>query len=115
MTYNISLIAITPLPMKDFVETLGIMLGHHGNEFTVPVTTPEDSPVPTHMALHAWITPDYAKHWTGEAYPEGADPEAVDWVRSELIISMQESVEPVVHYHEVLQANGLQEIEAIEP
>lgn len=106
--YNISLIAITPLPMKDLVETLGIMLGHHGNEFTVPLTS--DGVNETHRALEAWVTPSYAKYWTGEAYPEGADPEAVDWVRSELIISLQEGVTPLDHYGAVLTANALQPV-----
>jgi hypothetical protein len=106
--YTASLVAITPLPMKDLVETLGIMLGHHGNEFTVPLTSGTEE---THKALHAWVTPEYSKYWTGEAYPEGADPTAVDWVRSELIISLREAAVPLDHFNDVLAANSLQRLE----
>lgn len=108
MTYSISLVAITPLPMKDLVETLGVMLGHHGNEFTVPLTS--DGITETHKALHAWVTPEYSKYWTGEAYPaiEGFTHQQIDAVRSQLIISLQEGVEPLAHFHEVLQTHSLQ-------
>jgi hypothetical protein len=104
--YTVSLVAITPLPMKDFAETMGLMLGHSGQEFAIPLTS--DGTTETHKALHAWVTPEYSKYWTGEAYPEGADPAAVDWVRSELIISLQEGATPIDHFNEVLTANSLE-------
>ena len=106
MTYTVSLVAITPLPMKDFAETMGLMLGHSGQEFSVPLTS--DGTNETHRALHAWVTPEYSQLWTGEAYPEGADEAAVDWVRSGLIISLREGTVPLDHFNDVLQASDLE-------
>ncbi len=108
MSNTVSLIAITPLPMKDIAETMGLMLGHSGQEFAIPLTTGTEE---THRALHAWVSPEYSKIWTGEAYPDGADPEAVDWVRSQLIISLRDGGVPIEHFDEVLAANSLIRIE----
>ncbi len=108
MTYTVSLVAVTPLPMKDFAETMGLMLGHSGQEFSIPLTAGEGE---THRALHAWVTPEYSQFWTGEAYPDGAEPAAVDWVRNELIISLRDGGEPVEHFQSVLLQNGLAPLE----
>lgn len=112
MTLTVSLVAITPASFRDTAEALGLAMGHSGQEFAIPLTTGSGV---THYGLHAWITPEAAEIWSGQAYPTGTDytPEQIDAVRSQLIISLRdEAPVPLEHWGEVLGANGLQSPEA---
>ena len=104
--YSFSLIALTPVSFKPTAEALGQAMGHGGNEFTVPVYTGASH---THYALEAKVTPSTAAIWAGEAYPpvEGFTTEQIDGIRSQLIISLSDELEPLPHFHAVLSANGL--------
>jgi hypothetical protein len=104
--YTESLVAITPADFRDTAEQLGMAMGHSGHEFSVPLYTGADL---THYGLHAWVTPEAAAVWLGEAYPPdtGYTDEQIDAVRSQLIISCLEGVVPREHFDGVLAENGL--------
>ena len=108
MTYTFSLVAITPEAFKPTAEALGAAMGHSGSEFNVPIYT---DGILTHYGLHAWVTPEVAAIWLGEAYPDvdGYTHEQIDAVRTQLIISCLEGVVPREHFESVLLANGLTE------
>lgn len=117
MTYTFSLVAITPAAFKETAEALGLAMGHSGSEFNVPLYT---DGILTHYGLHAWVTPEVAAIWLGEAYPDVDDytHEQIDAVRSQLTISCIQAAEPMAHFQSVvprehfesvLLANGLTE------
>jgi hypothetical protein len=105
--YTQSLVAITPADFRDTAEALGQAMGHSGNEFSVPLYTGETL---THYGLHAWVTPEAAAVWMGEAYPTGTEytDEQIDAIRTALTVSVQTGGPiPIEHFAEVLVAEGL--------
>jgi hypothetical protein len=105
--YTQSLVAITPADFRDTAEALGQAMGHSGHEFSVPLYTGETL---THYGLHAWVTPEAAAVWTGNAYPTGTEytDEQIDAIRTALTVSVDpDSPEPVEHFAAVLAAEGL--------
>jgi hypothetical protein len=105
--YTQSLVAITPADFRDTAEQLGQAMGHSGQEFSVPLYTGADL---THYGLHAWVTPEAAAVWTGNAYPTGTEytDEQIDAIRTALTVSVDaDSPEPVEHFAGVLAAEGL--------
>ena len=114
MSYSFSLVAITPAAFRPTAEALGQAMGHSGSEFNVPLYTGETL---THYGLHAWVTPEVAAIWLGEAYPEGTGytDEQIDAVRAQLIISCLEGVVPREHFDGVLAEHGLSGETAEEP
>jgi hypothetical protein len=104
--YTESLVAITPADFRDTAEALGQAMGHSGNEFSVPLYTGADL---THYGLHAWVTPEAAAVWLGNAYPAdtGYTDEQIDAIRTALIVSVQTGGVPAEHFGAVLADNGL--------
>jgi hypothetical protein len=104
--YTESLVAITPADFRDTAEQLGMAMGHSGNEFSVPLYTGDTL---THYGLHAWVTPEAAAVWTGNAYPTGTEytDEQIDAIRTALTVSVQTGGVPAEHFGAVLEAEGL--------
>jgi hypothetical protein len=104
--YTESLVAITPADFRDTAEALGQAMGHSGHEFSVPLYTGADL---THYGLHAWVTPEAAVVWLGNAYPPdtGYTDEQIDAIRTALIVSVQTGGVPAEHFTSVLADNGL--------
>lgn len=97
----LSLIAITPAYFKNTAEALGLAMGHSGQEFSVSISSG------TYYGLHAWVSEQDAKIWTGEVYPEvGYSHEQIDVIRNTLIISVTD-MQPLDHLEKVLQDNNL--------
>jgi hypothetical protein len=112
--YTESLVAITPADFRDTAEQLGMAMGHSGHEFSVPLYTGETL---THYGLHAWVTPEAAAVWLGNAYPPdtGYTDEQIDAIRTALIVSVQTGGVPAEHFGAVLEAEGLSmEMETVE-
>lgn len=104
MSYTWSLVAITTATLRPTAEALGLAMGHSGNEFNFAIGDPA-----THYALHAWVTPETAQVWLGNAYPVGTGytNDQIDAVRSQLIISCIDGADPLAHFESVMAANNL--------
>lgn len=106
MGFPVSLVMIAPAADKAAVETLGLALGHSGDEFTVPLFTPPGAS-PTHYGLHSWATVAVAALWTGTASVPGISDADLAWLRATLIISASQSVVGKAHFDQVIGDAGL--------
>lgn len=104
--YTLSVVQLCPAIAKDAANTIAEASGYGPNNLGVELRHTDGS---TWYGCHAWWIPEVL---AAKSSPTG-DP-AIDDVLAHVITSVRDGGDPLAHWHEALEANGLSVVEAPE-